>query len=158
MTDIKQPRAFTIEHEYIIDRIKTQCGIYKEYDTDFNQNDSNTPIHSCIALWDTGASRSVISTDVVQALNLESDGKTRVFHAGGESIVYTYLINIILPNNMGTYLLEVMECKLTGIDVLIGMDIISKGDFCITSPQGKTKFSFQVPPTHDFDFVKECNQ
>jgi hypothetical protein len=35
------------------------------------------------------------------------------------------------------------------------LDIITKGDFAITAPGGNTKFTFQVPSTHDIDFVKE---
>jgi hypothetical protein len=50
------------------------------------------------------------------------------------------------------------ESELTGMDVLIGMDIISSGDFAVTASQGKTKFSFQYPSTHDIDFAKEHNQ
>ena len=37
------------------------------------------------------------------------------------------------------------------------MDIISQGDFTICFKNGKTKFSFQLPSTHDFDLVKEYN-
>ena len=40
-------------------------------------------------------------------------------------------------------------------DVLIGMDIISRGDFAITHPGGRTKFSFRVPSQADIDFVEE---
>jgi hypothetical protein len=36
---------------------------------------------------------------VVNSLGLKPIGKARVFHANGEAIVYTYLINISLPNN-----------------------------------------------------------
>ena len=51
--------------------------------------------------------------------------------------------------------LQVTEGDITGTDVLIGMDIISQGDFAITASQGETKFTFQIPSTHDIDFVKE---
>jgi preprotein translocase subunit SecA len=54
-------------------------------------------------------------------------------------------------------MLYVTEGILSGTDVLIGMDIISKGDFSITASQQKTKFSFQIPSTHDTDYVKEYN-
>jgi uncharacterized protein YecA (UPF0149 family) len=47
---------------------------------------------------------------------------------------------------------------LTGTDVLIGMDIISMGDFTVTASKRKTKFSFQIPSTHDTDYVKEYKQ
>ena len=158
MTDINQPRAFTIEHKGVIDRLKTECGICKEYDPNFEQEAIPLPIHNCKALWDTGASKSVISANVVQALNLESFGKTLVFHADGESMLNLYYVNIVLPNNLGSYTVKVTEGKLTGMDVLIGMDIISQGDFSITSSKGKTKFSFQVPSTHDIDYEKECKR
>lgn len=35
------------------------------------------------------------------------------------------------------------------------MDIINKGDFAITHPDGKTKFTFRYPSQADIDFVKE---
>jgi hypothetical protein len=88
----------------------------------------------------------------VSTLNLKPTGKARVFHANGESIVNTYSVNVLLPNNLGFSSLPVTEGVLT--DVLIGMDIISKGDFSVTASQGKTKFSFQLPSTHDTDLCK----
>ena len=44
------------------------------------------------------------------------------------------------------------------IDVLIGMDVIKNGDFSITSSDGKTKFSFQIPSTYNIDFEKEIQE
>jgi membrane protease subunit (stomatin/prohibitin family) len=38
------------------------------------------------------------------------------------------------------------------------MDIIGLGDFSICLKDGKTKFSFQIPSTHDIDFVQEIQQ
>jgi hypothetical protein len=35
--------------------------------------------------------------------------------------------------------------EIPGTDVLIGMDIISMGDFAITNARGKTIFSFVIP-------------
>ena len=62
MTDKNQPRAFTIEHKGVIDMLKTECGIHKEYDPDFDKDVAPPPIHNFKALWDTGATKSVIST------------------------------------------------------------------------------------------------
>ena len=39
--------------------------------------------------------------------------------------------------------------------MLIGMDIINLGDFSITHKDNGTTFSFQIPATHNFDFVEE---
>ena len=97
----------------------------------------------------------MISERVVKSLGLEPTGVARVYHANGESMVNTYSVNIFLPNNAVFYVPMVTEGILTGTDVLIGMNIISRGDFAITASKGKTKFSFQIPSTHDTDYVKE---
>ena len=44
-----------------------------------------------------------------------------------------------------------------GIDILIGMDIISKGDFAISNYNGKTQFSFRLPSQQDVDYKSEYN-
>lgn len=106
-------------------------------------------------LWDTGATNSVITKNVIDRLGLVATGIETVFHAGGQSVVGTYLVNILLPNNIGIHSLRVSEDLLKGVDVLIGMDIIALGDFTICLHDGKTKFSFQLPSTHDFDMTRK---
>ena len=156
MIDKNQPKAITVEYSKIVELLETQCGVCAAYNPEFEQN-INPTIRNFNALWDTGANFSIISTNVVQTLNLKSDGIATILHADGESIVKTYLVKIILPNDIGAYILDVAEGSLTSTDVLIGMDIISKGDFCVTTSQGITKFSFQIPSTHDTDYTKEIN-
>ena len=39
--------------------------------------------------------------------------------------------------------------------MLIGMDIISRGDFAVTHPNGNTKFTFSMPSTDDIDYFRE---
>ena len=51
--------------------------------------------------------------------------------------------------------LKVTSGDLKDTDVLIGMDVISMGDFAVTARNGCTKFSFQIPSTHDIDFSEE---
>jgi uncharacterized protein YchJ len=65
------------------------------------------------------------------------------------------LINIILRNNVGIPYLRVTEGIIHGsYDVLIGMDIINKGDFAVTNKDGKTAFSFRTPSVECIDFTK----
>jgi predicted aspartyl protease len=149
--DKKEIKTFTVEYDGVKNALKNQCGISEALDltgfVEFN------------ALWDTGATGSAISKRVIQKLRLEPTGKARLFHAGGDGgYVDTYSINILLPNNTFFLVEKATESELTGMDVLIGMDIISSGDFAVTASQGKTKFSFQYPSTHNIDFVKENNQ
>jgi hypothetical protein len=71
----------------------------------------------------------------------------------------TYLINISLPNSTGIAGLRVTEGDLVGgIDGLVGMDIITTGDFSITNCEGKTCISFRIPSIATIDYVEEANK
>ena len=146
-------KAFTHDYPGLVVALETRCSV-----SVFNPLEHLPKTLKFKALWDTGAMASVISSNVVHSLGLKPVGKARVFHANGESMVYTYLINISLPNNIDFSSLLVTEGMLSDTDVLIGMDIISKGDFAITAFDGNTKLSFQVPSTHEIDFVQEIIQ
>ena len=45
--------------------------------------------------------------------------------------------------------------QLTGFDILIGMDIINRGDFAVTNRNGKTMFSYRYPSMAAIDFQSE---
>lgn len=66
-----------------------------------------------------------------------------------------YAINLFLPNQVAFQFVKVTEGVLSGFDLLIGMDVITTGDFSITNVGGKTTFSFRVPSVKEVDFVKE---
>ena len=51
--------------------------------------------------------------------------------------------------------LLVTEADLGEEDILVGMDIISQGDFAVTNDKGKTCLSFQVPSQGKIDLVKD---
>jgi len=149
-------KSFTIEYDGIRENLITDCFICKAFDPrELRAGLKHPPLKKFKALWDTGASGSVISEKVASSLGLKFIGREIVYHVNGESKVKTYGVNILLPNNVGFPALKVTEGVLTGIDVLIGMDIISKGDFAITSFNGNTKFSFNVPSVYDIDFNKD---
>lgn len=40
-------------------------------------------------------------------------------------------------------------------DIIIGMDIISKGDFAVSNLNGKTSFSFRIPSFGTANFLNE---
>jgi predicted aspartyl protease len=149
-------QSFTIQYPAISNTLRTNCGISEAY------NPNSGGIHPTVlqvnALWDTGATNTVITKNIADKLNLKPQGQTKTYHADGESMTNIYYVNVLLPNNMGFAALRVTEGKLNGVDVLIGMDIIKQGDFAISHTDGKTKFTFQMPSTHDFDFFKENNK
>ena len=108
------------------------------------------------AIWDTGATGSVITQTVVDACGLVATGMTVVHHVDGESQQETYLVNIALPNQVGYSVVPVTKGDLgAGADVLIGMNIINAGDFAVTNFDGITKFSFRVPSVGHIDFVED---
>ena len=59
---------------------------------------------------------------------------------------------MVLPNNVGISALRVTRGKITGTaDVLIGMDVITSGDFTLSNFQGATWFSFRIPSVAGID-------
>lgn len=63
-------------------------------------------------------------------------------------------MNIALPNKVAFSNVRVTKGTLAGSDVLIGMDIISQGDFAVTNTEDQTVFSFRIPSIQRIDFVK----
>lgn len=113
-------------------------------------------LHSFRCLWDTGATHSMISEDVTKACGLTPTGFGDSHHAQGTTkSVPIFLVNIMLPNNVGVVGVPVMQGAFAQFDVLIGMDIITRGDFAVTNLGGKTKFSFRIPSQASINFVTE---
>ena len=96
------------------------------------------------ALWDTGASRSVISSNVVRALHLKSVTKMKAYTPSSSYEPYGYYIDLYLPNDLKIENLLVMEGEPYRCDILIGMDVITKGDLMVNNSDGKTSFTFRV--------------
>lgn len=108
------------------------------------------------AIWDTGASGTVITQKVVDLLQLKPTGLTNVHGVGGPEITETFMVNVSLPSNVMFHGLRVTKGKLAGdFDILIGMDIIGAGDFAVTNHNGKTVMSYRLPSSSEIDFVKE---
>ena len=109
------------------------------------------------ALWDTGASGSCISQDVVEKMHLKPTGMTQVLTPSGKDTRYTYLVDVVLPNNVRIADLCVIESEIgaQGIGLLVGMDIISAGDFAVSNFNGRTCFTFRIPSEKRTDYVQE---
>lgn len=64
-----------------------------------------------------------------------------------------------MPNYVEVPYLMVIRGQITGDgDVLIGMDIISNGDFAVTNKDNKTVFTFRIPSIVYIDFVKDSKE
>lgn len=109
------------------------------------------------AIWDTGATNSCITAVKAKELGLIPIGLTRVSTPAGIFTTNVYVVDIILPCNVKFDNLQVTEATLTTGDVLIGMDIIGRGDFTVSNFKGKTTFSFRVPSMSETDYVKNIH-
>lgn len=99
---------------------------------------------------------SAITKNVATKLGLVPTGMAQVHTANGVATQNTYTIDIKLPNAvtiLGIIATEI-DALSTGCDALIGMDVITLGDFSITNHNGVTCMSFRVPSGHEIDYVK----
>jgi len=111
----------------------------------------------CQAIWDTGATSTVISQNIVDALNLKPIGIAYVNTPSAQNVpTHEYLVDVHLYD--GKVCIKDVRVTLGiisgGADCLIGMDIITLGDFSVTNVNGTT-FSFRIPSLKEIDYVKE---
>ncbi|MHB8779810.1 MAG: SEC-C metal-binding domain-containing protein [Candidatus Geothermincolia bacterium] len=111
-----------------------------------------------IAIWDTGATGSVVSETVVRDCGLLPTGVTKTSTTHGIADANTYVVDFQLPNGPTIQNVQVTEGQINGGDVLIGMDVITVGDFAVTNYGGRTAFTFRVPSVACIDFVDELNK
>ena len=113
-------------------------------------------------LWDTGAQNSAITKKAAQTLGIIGLKKANVRGVHGTQEVNVYFIEIILNNPNITVKCLVTECdELSNdgsVDLLLGMNVISKGDFVVSNFDGKTSMTFRVPSLQDTDYVAEINE
>lgn len=140
--------AFTVAYDNVVRDLKTDAILL-----------GNEREIKGVAQWDTGASSTCISERVVSELNQPPIGVTIISTPAGQRQCNKYLVDIVLPNNVKVTDVEVIETEIgtQQIDVLIGMDIITLGDFVISNNNGKTTFSYRFPSKKKIDFVQEIN-
>lgn len=100
----------------------------------------------------------MITKRVVEDLNLRTDGNITLRHAGGQAKgVPIFYVNLLLYNNVEITDLRVGLVDIRDSDVIIGMDIINRGDFAVSNRNDATSFSFRIPSFEDFDFAEQDN-
>ena len=104
-------------------------------------------------IWDTGATGSVVTEDVANRLGIQPVDETTNHYVGGSRKADVYLVNILLQNEVLFPGVRVISTQaITGADMLIGMDIISSGDFAVTTFRRKTCMTFGIPSQRRLDF------
>jgi hypothetical protein len=112
------------------------------------------------ALWDTGASISAITPEIMKKLKVTPIDKKTIGGIHSAQLVDIVLITIELPNSVVKKNLRVAVCNITSnVGAIIGMDIISLGDIAISNGNSQTLLSFAVPPFNEkIDFSKIQNE
>jgi hypothetical protein len=98
---------------------------------------------------------TMITDAVAMELCLPVYGTIALSGVTGRAIARTYRINIILPNGMQCSNWFVIGGVMENCEMLIGMDIISLGDFAVSNYGNRTKYTYQIPSTHDTDYYAE---
>jgi hypothetical protein len=111
-------------------------------------------MYPTLAIWDTGANCSCITTEVVEALGLQEVRKTFVRTGGGDVVQKVYEICMHLPNGVSANIVATEIPALSnGMGAIIGMNIIGHGDFAISNFEGRTQMTFRVPSVEHADYT-----
>ena len=104
------------------------------------------PERNCKAIFDTGATSSMVSSKTAEELRLVPTGTVNVTGVHGTEKTNQYIVNLIFQNGFTIPGISVSEAGPDGgFDLLIGMDVISRGDFFISGSSGETFFIFRYP-------------
>jgi hypothetical protein len=115
-----------------------------------------------LAIWDTGATGSAITKSLSLKLGLVPVTQTIVKGVHGVKTGINVVPVKIVLNSQVSFTLPVTECDQLSDDdsscFLLGMDVISKGDFALSNVGGQTVMTFRTPSIQRFDFVEDANK
>lgn len=144
----------TRRFEEKVDSIVTESYVYAPVDLSSCKDVKRVKVVR--SLWDTGASVTLISARVAKVLGLTSIGKSGVSgYNEGIDVKDTYCVHVGLPTGDIVTNVMAMEFDSDEYDVVIGMDVIGKGDLAVTNLDDKTTFTFRIPSEEEIDFSKE---
>lgn len=149
--------CFTLQYESRARELTTPVGVSEPLGPGLGDS-SSVRLETFTGVWDTGATCSVISRDVVEALMLGPIDRVVAETAGGTYEACGYLVAVHLPNGVVVPAIRVLDSpSIGGADALIGMDIIGHGDLAITNLGGRTCMSFQMPSGRRIDFAEDSS-
>jgi hypothetical protein len=144
-------QAFTNRYDVLPNVLKTEVMVGPHYNV---ESERPKDPKKYVAIWDTGATNTAVSARVAAEAGLKEIDKKPCNIPSGKIIVCPiYFISLFLPNKVVIPQLRVFEADPSGADLLIGMDVITQGDFWITNFEGKTRFNFRTPSICTIDFA-----
>ena len=142
-------RAFTKPYDKQVNKLITLAGILPLEPADRVQSG----MVEVKALWDTGATMSCIKPLLRDKLNLrmiKTGSPMPIAGIGGLVKANFTLLTIFLAHNLIIECCPLYVVDFPGnTDILIGTNIIMLGDFTVCNADGKTSFSFAIPPFPD---------
>ncbi|MBR3312952.1 MAG: retroviral-like aspartic protease family protein [Atopobiaceae bacterium] len=107
------------------------------------------------ALWDTGATNTCVSREVAERLGLVEIGTVNVLTPTSSAVLPRYRVGITFGGGVSFNNIVVTGSEIgrQGLGVLVGMDVISYGDFAASCKDGETHFTFRVPSREHTDFT-----
>ena len=157
----RRAKSFTTTFDRITRVLKNEVHVSKAFDPSLAPrplNPENLGAKKFVAIWDTGATGTVINQKVINECGLKPIGIAEVSTANEKRLSSVYLVSIFLPNRVSFPQLRVTEGTISEADVLIGMDIMTRGDFAVTNSDGRTTFSYRWPSAGRIDFVEESRK
>lgn len=143
----------------IVREIITEVGLMIPDSSRKNLQSDDPNILKTKGLWDTGATNCVVSKKIAAQLGLKPISETIVHYGSGKQRSNVYMVDLILPNSLRIPFVTMTECADSdSFGMIIGMDVICRGDFAITNVGGVTTVSFRVPSMQTIDYVKEYNE
>ena len=103
------------------------------------------------ALWDTGSPESLISEKIVKMIEpiLKSKAKYVTKDTVIESETYAVSLSLSDEITFRDVLMKKADLSDKNVDIIIGMDIISRGDFEIRNYNNLVEFAFRIPPRNE---------
>lgn len=128
--------------EGVLDRIVTPCDIdVADYDVN---NEMLLQRQTVKALWDIGATVTVLSEEIVNRMGLIPSDVSRVSGWDGKPIMTNiYNVDIVL-DGLRIEFVNAVRGPLKNIDMILGMDVICQGDLHITHPNYSTLLEFSI--------------
>ena len=157
----RRAKSFTTTFDRITRVLKNEVHVSKAFDPSLAPkplSPENLGAKKFVAIWDTGATGTVINQKVINECGLKPIGIAEVSTANEKRLSSVYLVSIFLPNRVYFPQLRVTEGTISEADVLIGMDIMTQGDFAVTNSDGRTTFSYRWPSAKRIDFVEESRK
>jgi len=143
-------RGFIKSYDKLVNKLAAKVSIIPISSAD--KTLQNMPVDLKV-IWDTGASLTFIKPKVRDQLKLRIFGsETSIFVAGigGKVKADLTTMSIALTDS---FILECLPVYIVDFpinyDMVIGMNIISMGDFSVNNTDSKTSFSFIMPPLPD---------